>query len=105
MHRINQTEHDLIPEYQCHKIVRAAKITAIRIDPAFVGDGSALLAFGDINLEIQVDNVWIKRNGPIIVGGYYVVYSDGYRSYSPGKEFDKGYSKLVATPTVSYPSC
>jgi hypothetical protein len=29
------------------------------------------------------------------VGGYYVVYADGYKSYSPAKAFEDGYTQVV----------
>ena len=86
---IHQTEHDQLPSYTCHKIVRAAKITAKEADPDF---GGLRLIFGDIGLWVRVENEWCKRNGPIHVGGYYVVYEDGYRSFSPKKAFENGYS-------------
>jgi hypothetical protein len=28
------------------------------------------------------------------VGGYYVVYKDGYRSFSPAEAFETGYEKI-----------
>ena len=27
-------------------------------------------------------------------GGYYVVYDDGYKSYSPAKAFEEGYVRI-----------
>lgn len=37
-----------------------------------------------------VDREFMLRNKPE-VGGYYVVYDDRYKSYSPAKAFEKGY--------------
>lgn len=91
MVRIQQTD-DVLPKYRCHKIVSAAKITGIESDPNF--EGHSLLVFGEIQKFIQVEPTWLKRNGPIAIGGYYVVYEDGYRSYSPGLQFDAGYTIL-----------
>ena len=28
------------------------------------------------------------------VGGYYVVYADGYKSFSPATAFEEGYTKI-----------
>jgi hypothetical protein len=28
------------------------------------------------------------------VGGYYVLYRDGYKSFSPAKAFEEGYGKI-----------
>lgn len=88
--RIDQTEHDQLPSYTCHKVVRAAKITAKEWDGNF---NQLRLIFGEVDKWIYVDKKWVERNGPIHVGGYYVVYEDGYRSYSPSKAFENGYSK------------
>lgn len=29
-----------------------------------------------------------------LIGGYYVVYDDGYTSYSPAKAFEEGYARI-----------
>ena len=29
-----------------------------------------------------------------VAGGYYVVYEDGYKSFSPSKAFDEGYTLI-----------
>ena len=91
MVRIQQTDN-VLPKYRCHKIVSAAKITGIEADPNF--EGHSLLVFGEIQKFIQVEPTWLKRNGPISIGGYYVVYEDGYRSYSPSRQFEAGYKFL-----------
>lgn len=36
---------------------------------------------------------YVEKHEPR-VGGYYVVYENGYESYSPAKEFEEGYSLL-----------
>jgi len=28
------------------------------------------------------------------VGGYYVVYADGYKSFSPAQAFEEGYTRV-----------
>jgi hypothetical protein len=83
----------VLPLYECHKKVRAAKITDVRyqdpeqsvltLDP---GDGS--------KIEIWVRNGFIAKHNPQ-AGGYYVMYEDGYVSYSPAKAFEEGYSLSV----------
>lgn len=91
LERMQQTQHDELPAYQCHKVVRAAKITGKEWDANF---GELRLIFGEIGRWIHVDKKWVDRNGPIHLQGYYVVYEDGYRSYSPCKQFEKGYSSM-----------
>lgn len=85
-------------KYVSHKTVHAAKIKAVdNVSGATVGihldDGST----------INVDVPFIRKHDPK-PGGYYVVYSDGYASYSPAKAFEEGYAECetpleeVATP-------
>lgn len=73
-----------MPLYECHKEVHAAKITAIEND---------ILILGHIGGRQQVTDGWLARFKPE-VGGYYVVYKDGYSSYSPAKAFEEGYSRV-----------
>lgn len=75
-----------LPEYQCHKKVRALKIESIGHRP-----GGAILHFHDFD-PIRVDQTYVERNDPK-AGGYYVVYEDGYQSFSPAQAFESGYTK------------
>lgn len=84
-------KHDL-PLYDCHKQVRAGKITRI--------DRSACGVRYEIHMDatsVVVDSDFVSKHKPI-EGGYYVEYEDGYRSYSPAKAFEEGYS-LALTGT------
>jgi hypothetical protein len=85
-----------LPQYQCHKIVRAAKITEIKpwidtTDPN--SKAMAQLVFGEIHGTVDVEFAWVERFKPV-AGGYFVVYEDGYTSFSPAKAFEEGYTKL-----------
>ena len=74
-----------MPRYRCHKEVHALKIMLIEgntITPADEGYGS-----------FQVSADYIFRHKPVI-GGYYVVYADGYQSFSPAAAFEEGYSLI-----------
>lgn len=71
-----------LPRWRCHKIVRAAKIVAIDF-----GERLDLMPHGVVEVGAQ----WIVEKRAE-VGGYYVVYEDGYASYSPAKAFEEGYS-------------
>lgn len=73
-----------LEKYKCHKVVEAAQIVGISL----MGE----LAFGKDNF-VQPTREWLDKNKPE-VGGYYVVYQDGYASYSPAKAFEEGYSKF-----------
>lgn len=79
-----------MPKYQCHKQVWALKIKAI-------GEGSSNSEFAILQFEeagygpLPVSADWHFKHKPE-PGGYYVVYEDGYKSYSPASAFESGYS-------------
>lgn len=77
-----------LPQFRCHKVVRAAKIVAI----AFLGEGLYRLAL-DGGVHVDVFRTWIANRAPA-VGGYFVQYEDGYSSFSPAKAFEGGYTRL-----------
>lgn len=86
-----------LPRYRCHKEVWALKIrevVAIAEDgplesAAFLG--ARLYPVDNLYRPIKVDAEWYRKHGPQ-PGGYYVVYSGGYTSYSPAQVFEEGYS-------------
>ena len=86
-----------MPQYQCHKKVWALKIAAIKLDGEGENretDGSAIITpveegFG----SFRVDHDYMRRHKPQ-VGGYYVVYADGYKSWSPSEAFEEGYTRI-----------
>ncbi|HEM7801973.1 TPA: hypothetical protein U2L32_002513 [Burkholderia cenocepacia] len=86
-----------MPRYQCHKQVWALKIKAIEYDrPALEGmpRGNATLTPADEGYgPVMVDEAWAMKHRPQ-VGGYYVVYADGYCSFSPADAFESGYSRI-----------
>ncbi len=73
-----------MPRYRCHKEVGALKILGISLD----GE----LAFGTGSFK-QMPREWLDKHNPE-VGGYYVVYDDGYESFSPAKAFEEGYTRI-----------
>ena len=79
-----------MPRYKCHKVVHALKIK--RIDPESTG---AAIIFPEEEgySGFDVDMAYMKKHEPR-VGGYYVVYEDGYKSFSPSEAFEAGYSRL-----------
>lgn len=89
-----------MPRYQSHKIVHALKITDVLVhDPpegkAF--EGAHLMPEDMRYAPIPVDAVWFNRHNPS-GPGYYVVYPDGYTSWSPVKAFEQGYNALPLRP-------
>lgn len=112
-----------IPAYRCHKEVRALKIASIETEqmPAFqraTCRGCFALNSACGNCErcdwershgprmstwlitdepgqgrIRVTAEYVAKHKPQ-PGGYYVVYDDGYESFSPGKAFEEGYTRI-----------
>lgn len=86
-----------LPAYVCHKRVRAARIKAIRID----FDGAAILKLDGQMEPLVVPAEWAERFKPKRTDpdlGVYVVYEDGYASWSPTAPFEAGYT--LEEPTV-----
>lgn len=79
----------MLPLYKCHKEVRAGKITRIvRFENEVLLE---LENIGDIT-DVYVSNKDLENKPSICVGMYYVLYSDGYFSFSPAAQFEEGYS-------------
>jgi hypothetical protein len=89
-----------MPRYKCHKEAWALKIAAIDQAPA---DQEKVCALGDWYItpadegygRVLVGHDFVLKHNPQ-VGGYYVVYDDGYKSYSPAAPFEAGYSRIGA---------
>ena len=89
-----------MPRYKCHKEVWALKIAAIDRDSDKARaegretDGSAMIAPSDVGYApFRVKSDYMRKHDPQ-VGGYYVVYEDGYQSFSPAEAFESGYTRI-----------
>ena len=81
-----------MPRYQCHKKVWALRIKDVVIPEN--GDGSAIITpSNDGYGAFVVDREYVQKHKPQ-VGGFYVVYEDGYKSFSPGDAFEAGYTRI-----------
>lgn len=79
-----------LPRYKCHKEVWALKIAGISLPQNEEGD--AELGFENAGYApILMPRAWLDKHNPE-VGGYYVVYKDGYKSFSPADAFEDGYA-------------
>ncbi len=88
----DETGQAEMPRYKCHKEVWALKIKGIAFfDPP---DNGARLWPVEEGYEVKVNQDYVERHSPQ-VGGYYVVYADGYESYSPAKAFEEGYTLIT----------
>lgn len=93
---------EAMPLYQSHKRVRALKIKQVikhphpdpQHDRAKFEESSELagvhLCFEGA-APLYVTPEWYRRHEPQ-AGGYYVVYEDGYASFSPAKAFEESYT-------------
>lgn len=80
-----------MPRYRCHKEVWALKIQALdEVGP----DGACKLFPSDAGYaSFVVDGAYVRKHNPQ-PGGYYVVYKDGYKSFSPAQAFEEGYTRF-----------
>lgn len=93
-----------LPKYECHKKVWALKIKAIepKIDSsrygleAIIHNGATITPAEEGYAPFEVDQAYINKHSPK-VGGYYVVYADGYKSFSPADAFENGYTLIAHT--------
>lgn len=85
-----------MPRYQSHKKVWALKIKSIGADPSAPQGSFGSCIFTpeeDGYAPVKLDAAYVDKHKPE-VGGYYVVYPDGYKSFSPAKAFEDGYTRL-----------
>jgi hypothetical protein len=83
-----------LPRWQSHKQVWADKIVAVaypdtRVPPA---ESSLMLTLACGDKVIPQRR--LETNGQQLSGGYYLVYDDGYESWSPAAAFENGYTRL-----------
>lgn len=95
-----------MPQYRCHKTVSALKIKEVvchaHPDPAVsIEEFAKTDEFSGCNLFFEDERyafrpmgaIWFRKHQPT-KGGYFVVYEDGYESFSPAKAFEDGYTKI-----------
>lgn len=82
-----------MPRYKCHKLVDALKISKMVTHRG----GRFYLLFEDSDYEpFEIYDSELTRFKKVSGDdpGYLVVYEDGYRSWSPTKAFEDGYTRL-----------
>jgi len=75
-----------LPQYKCHKVVSAGKITRL-----YEANGMLRVECEALEMPVVIPLDFLQRHAPE-VGGYLVMYRDGYLSYSPAEAFEAGYS-------------
>lgn len=81
-----------IPRWKCHKEVNAFKIGQIDYSTKDK-TGYATLTNDDGSIIAQVNSYYLEKHKPEL-NGYYVLYDDGYQSFSPAKAFEDGYTEI-----------
>ena len=76
-------------QWQCHKKVWAEKIESITLERR--PNGKVWLNFGRGSAEVTYE--YMEKHKPQS-GGYYVIYKDGCKSYSPAQAFESGYTRI-----------
>lgn len=87
------TDDAEMPRYKCHKEVHALKIDSLK--PRTPDDGTLLLTPADVGFAPFVLSAEFVTKHKPETGGYFVVYADGYKSYSPAKAFEDGYTRVA----------
>ena len=96
-----------MPQYQSHKKVWALKIKEVipadrptieELDRLLNGDRGtsdvgAILVFDGYYGPLAVSRDFVSKHAPQ-AGGYYVMYQDGYVSWSPAEAFESGYTRV-----------
>lgn len=83
-----------MPKYECHKKVHALKIKDIQYRYSKDESVDAILTPCEPGYEpIRVSEAYWRKHQPE-VNGYYVVYEDGYESFSPALVFERGYTRI-----------
>lgn len=80
-----------LPQYRCHKVVGALKIAMIERGMGDQDDHIFPQDEGYAPFWVEAD--YVKKHSPV-AGGYYVVYEDGYKSFSPAAAFEAGYTRI-----------
>ena len=84
-----------LPKYTCFKEVGALKIKKLDVTDQTMG-AELMMTPHEAGYEgIILPEEYVRKHKPQ-VGGYYVVYSDGYKSYSPAYAFESGYNRSIA---------
>lgn len=96
-----------LPSYVSHKVVQAAKIAAIE----FNANGSAKIAPCHMDGVVVTTAGYRDRfkgkeaeDGQVSDLGYYVLYADGYESWSPSEAFESGYTLLDEMAQADFPN-
>lgn len=82
--------HRELPRYRSHKVVHALKMQTVVAHPNGTGK---FYPVEEGFPPIELSKSYMMKHAPQ-AGGYYVVYADGYESWSPAEAFEGGYTRI-----------
>jgi hypothetical protein len=85
-----------MPCYRSHKKVWALKIKAFEFETRTITPEEP--GYAPFSVDVQ----WLEANAmkQEVVGGYYVVYENGHKSWSPAEPFEKGHTQMSGPENV-----
>jgi hypothetical protein len=86
-----------LPKWKSHKIVQADKVVGVEKRPVgeqAIKDDTFLLWLLEGGGAAFISHELRRRGGKDPIGGYLVIYEDGYQSWSPAEAFEEGYTRL-----------
>jgi hypothetical protein len=81
-----------LADWKCHKVVKAGKI--LTFSAGFSGPVTVADANG-VPCKVNCPPSVFARGRPNL-GDYIVIYKDGYKSWSPAKAFEEGYTRIAS---------
>jgi len=84
-----------LAEWKSHKKVRAGRVLQQPEDDPSVSE--VTMTVEDVNgapCKVNVPRNFFSRGAPSR-GDYIVIYDDGYKSWSPAKAFEEGYTRVL----------
>lgn len=93
-----------LPAFVCHKTVHAFKVKSINYFKNLKNPllGAELIPFDSNIAPRTVSQDYVDKHKPQVFG-YYVLYLDGYESWSPAGPFESGY-ELKSEPQPNVPA-
>lgn len=91
---LHKATREQLASFKSHKVVKAAKITRIDFGYSAALDRTATLLIPEDEklYPIEVSKEFMGKHSPE-APGYFVVYPDGYESWSPVESFESGYTQ------------
>lgn len=89
---MNEPQREM-PRYKCHKEVHALKIKSVFWEVSEKASQYVMSFEEEGYAPHEVPETWFNKHRPH-EGGYYVVYANGFTSFSPAEAFEDGYTRI-----------